>query len=55
MVRLRSARNPPDLMLAPDVGGIGALEFYRGKEAIAAGRAAALEKLVEIRSLLEAA
>lgn len=55
MVRLRSARNPPDLMLAPDVGRIGALEFYRGKEAIAAGRAAAREKLEEIRDLLEAA
>jgi NTE family protein len=55
MVRLRSARNPPDLMLAPDVSRIGTLEFYRGKEAIAAGRAAAREKLEEIRDLLEAA
>jgi predicted acylesterase/phospholipase RssA len=55
MVRLRSARNPPDLMLAPDVGGIGALEFYRGKEAITAGRAAAREKLEEIKALLEVA
>lgn len=54
MVRLRSARNPPDLMLVPDVGGIDALEFYRGKEAIAAGRAAAREKLAEIKSLIEA-
>ena len=54
MVRLRSVRNPPDLMLAPDVGGIVTLEFYRGKEAIAAGRAAAREKLAEIKSLIEA-
>ena len=54
MVRLRSARNPPDLMLVPDVGRIGTVEFYRGKEAIAAGRAAAREKLAEIKSLIEA-
>jgi NTE family protein len=52
MVRLRSASNPPDLMLAPDVSRIGALEFYRGKEAIAAGRAAAREQLDEIKDLL---
>jgi NTE family protein len=55
IVRLRSARNSPDLMLTPDVGRIGALEFYRGKEAVAAGRAAAREKLEEIKKLLEAA
>jgi NTE family protein len=55
IVRLRSARNPPDLMLVPDVGGIGTLEFYRGKEAIAAGRAVAREKLEEINALLEVA
>lgn len=55
MVRQRAARNPPDLMLAPDVGDIGVLEFYRGKEAIAAGRAVAREKLAGIKSLLEAA
>ena len=54
MVRLRSVRNPPDLMLTPDVSRIGTLEFYRGKEAIAAGRAAAREKLEEIRNLLAA-
>ena len=52
IVRLRSAANPPDLMLVPDVGGIGALEFFRGKEAIAAGRTAAEEKIGEIRGLL---
>jgi NTE family protein len=55
MVRLHSARNPPDLMLVPDVGRIGTVEFYRGKEAIAAGRAAARDKLEEIKELLEAA
>lgn len=54
MVRLRWSVNPPDLMLVPDVGRIGTVEFYRGKEAIAAGRAAAREKLAEIKSLFEA-
>lgn len=55
MVRLHAARSPPDLMLVPDVGRIGRVEFYRGKEAIAAGKAAAREKIEEIRDLLEAA
>jgi NTE family protein len=55
IVRLRWSVNPPDLMLVPDVGRIGTVEFYRGKEAIAAGRAAAREKLAEIKNLLEAA
>jgi NTE family protein len=54
IVRRRAAINPPDLMLVPDVSRIGPLEFYRGKEAIAAGRAAAREKLAEIKGLLEA-
>ena len=52
IVRLRSASNPPDLMRVPDVGRIGTVEFSRGKEAIAAGRAAAREKLEEIKNLL---
>lgn len=54
IVRLRSSVNPPDLMLAPDVGRIGTVEFYRGKEAIAAGRAVARERLAEIKSMFEA-
>lgn len=53
IVRLRADRNPPDLMIAPDVGGIGVLEFYRGREAIAAGRKAVRKNLATIRSLLE--
>lgn len=51
IVRLRAARRPPDLLLTPLVGDIGILEFYRAKEAIAAGRRAAEENLVEIRRL----
>ena len=54
IVRLRRVTNPPDLMLTPDVGRIGPLEFYRAKEAIAAGRAVAREHLAEIEGLIEA-
>lgn len=53
IVRLRAGTSPPDLLIEPEVGRIGVLEFYRGYEAIAAGRAAARNKLAEIRSLLE--
>lgn len=52
IVRLRTDRKPPELMLEPDVGNIGFLDFYHGKEAIAAGREAAREKLSEIKDLL---
>lgn len=54
IVRLRASANPPDLMLEPDVGDIGVLEFYRGREAIAAGRQAAQDRLEEIKGLLRA-
>lgn len=54
LVQLRLELRPPDLMLAPDVRRIGTLEFYRGKEAIAAGRAVATAWLPEIRELLRA-
>lgn len=52
LVRLRAERRPPDLLLLPAVDAIGLLEFYRAKEAIAAGRAAAEAKLPDIRRLL---
>lgn len=51
LVRLRAAVHPPDLMLIPAVERIGPLEFYRGKEAIAAGYRAAQEKLAELKRL----
>jgi NTE family protein len=41
IVRLRTPASPPDLVLAPAVGDIGLLEFYRAADAIAAGRQAA--------------
>ncbi len=52
IVCLRERLNPPDLMIAPEVRQIGMLEFYRGREAIAAGRKAAELALPKIRSLL---
>lgn len=52
LMHLRMELYAPDLMLVPDVRNIGPLEFYRGKEAIAAGRAAATTWLPEIRELM---
>jgi len=52
IVRLREARCPSDLLLLPKVDDIGLLEFYRGDEAIAAGRAAAQENLDRIKKLV---
>jgi NTE family protein len=51
IMHLRASRHPPDLMLTPEVADVGRLEFYRAKEAIAAGRRAAEHKLAEIREL----
>jgi NTE family protein len=52
LVRLRAERRPPDLLLLPAVAGIGLLEFYRGQEAIAAGRRAVEARIAEIERLL---
>ena len=52
IIRLRMGGHPPDLMLEPDVSRIGPLEFYRGKEAVAAGAAAVRARLAEIEALL---
>jgi len=54
IVRLRAAINPPDLMLAPEVGHIGLIEFYRAKDAIVAGRRAAEASLPDLHRLLNA-
>lgn len=51
ILRLRAEANPPDLMLAPDVGRIGLLEFYRASETIAAGRRVAEENLPKLEKL----
>lgn len=55
MVRLRMREHPPELVLAPEVGDIGVLEFYRGREAIAAGRAAVRAQLAALKRLPGAA
>ncbi|MHB1950612.1 MAG: patatin-like phospholipase family protein [Acidiferrobacteraceae bacterium] len=52
LVRLRLQQAPPDLLLHPDVGHIGPLEFYRGAEAIEAGRREVLQRLPEIERIL---
>lgn len=45
IVRARREIDPPDILIEPQVGGIGTLDFQRAKEAIAAGRKAALKAL----------
>ena len=55
IVRLRERINPPDLMLSPEVGEIGLIEFYRAKDAIAAGRRAAEANLPALLRLAEIA
>jgi len=55
IVRLREKINPPDLMLAPEVGHIGLMEFYRAKDAIVAGRRAAEENLPALLRLASTA
>jgi len=53
IVRLRAATNAPDLVLTPEVGTIGVLEFYEAREAISAGRRAAEEYLPDLHRLLK--
>jgi NTE family protein len=52
LMHLRMQLHAPELMLVPDVRRIGPLEFYRGEEAIAAGRAAAMARLADIHTLM---
>ena len=52
IIRLRAAASAPDLVLAPMAEGIGLLEFYRAREAIAAGRRVAQEQLPNVRRLV---
>jgi len=53
IVRLRAAASAPDLVLTPEVGTIGVLEFYEAREAISAGRRAAEEYLPDLHRLLK--
>jgi predicted acylesterase/phospholipase RssA len=43
--------NPPDILIQPAVGNIMTLEFYRGPEAIEAGRAAVQEQQDKLQIL----
>ena len=52
LIRLRLQQSPPDLLLNPEVRHIGPLEFYRGTEAIEAGRQEVRRRLPEIERLL---
>jgi len=52
ITRSRLAGDPPDIMLAPKLSGIGLLEFYRAKEAILEGRECVMRLLPEIRHVL---
>ncbi len=51
LMRLRMQLSPPDLLLQPDIGGIGALEFYKAEEAILVGCETAELALPSIRAL----
>ncbi|MHB1566664.1 MAG: patatin-like phospholipase family protein [Acidiferrobacter sp.] len=51
VVQLRRASAPPDLYLSPDVDAIGPFEFYKARDAIAAGRAVAREHLADLYAL----
>jgi len=52
--RIRLAQDPPDVVLRPDVGRVGPLEFYRAGECIAAGEAAVRQALPAIAAALDA-
>ncbi|HXX47731.1 MAG TPA: patatin-like phospholipase family protein [Myxococcota bacterium] len=52
IARHRLAREPVDVVLAPDVRGIRSFEFHKAARAIAAGRKELEEKLPELRAAL---
>ncbi len=54
VVRLRLLAHQPALYLTPDVEAIGPFEFYKARAAIAAGRAAARERLADLHALARA-
>ena len=55
IARSRLAGDPPDFTIAPRLAGLGAFDFHRADEMIAAGSAAAEKSLSEIRESLAAA
>ena len=53
ITRSRMAGEPADAVIHPRLGGIGLLEYHRGAEAIAEGRAAAELAIPQVRRLLQ--
>lgn len=51
--RVRLAADPVDVLIVPDVEGIGVMDFHRGAEAIEAGRAAVAAKQAAIAALCQ--
>ena len=49
------AGDPPDAVIQPRLGELGLLEYHRGSEAIAEGRAAAELMIPQIKRLLDEA
>jgi NTE family protein len=52
VTRIRLASEPADLLLIPDVSGVGLHEFHRADEAIRAGRDAVDEAVAELDRLM---
>ena len=45
--------DPPDLLISPELSGIGVFDFHRGDELIAIGEAAVEPHLLTIRRYLK--
>jgi NTE family protein len=55
IARSRLAGEPADAVIQPRLGGLGPLDYHRGAEAIAEGRAAAELMIPQIKRLLDEA
>lgn len=51
VARVRLAADPVDLLISPEVGHIGVMDFHRGADAISAGRKAVEDNADRIRAL----
>jgi NTE family protein len=52
ITRARLASDPPDIVIRPDLGHIGLLEFDRAAEAIETGERAAAEAIAELQAIV---
>lgn len=55
MARARLMGDPPDLMISPDLSGVGAFDVHRAEELITLGQVAAQEQLAAIQRRVNAA